>query len=148
MSNVITKEHLAGALLKPINPAASVILGIYTILWGLWVVNPYWSVFARAPLYDVMAQLAPEWMWGCFALLCGGLMAYGATKRSYRALTNGAGAVWFHWCIIGICYFLADWQSTGGITSLCIACYAAFVYLNIRVNYKDTKHLPDHFYIE
>lgn len=142
------KEHLAGALLKPINPAASVILGVYTVLWGLWVVNPLWSVFARAPLYSVMAQLAPEWVWGCFALICGSLMIYGATKRSYRALTNGAGIVNFHWTIVGLCYLFGDWQSTGGITALCIAFYAGFVYLNIRVNYKGKKHLPTTFYTE
>jgi hypothetical protein len=142
---VNNKEHLAGALLKPINPAASVILGVYTILWGLWVVNPLWSVFVRAPLYSVMASLAPEWAWGCFALLCGSVMAYGATKRSYRALTNGAAVVFTHWIIVGLCYFLGDWQSTGGITSICIAVYAAFVYLNIRVNYRETKELPNDF---
>jgi hypothetical protein len=142
---VNNKEHLAGALLKPINPSASVILGVYTVLWGLWVVNPFWSVFARAPLYSVMASLAPEWAWGCFALFCGGMMIYGATNRSFRALTNGAIAVWGHWFIISVCYFFGDWQSTGGITALMLAVYAGFVYLNIRVNYKETQELPDDF---
>jgi hypothetical protein len=131
--------------LKPINPAASIILGIYTVLWGLWVVNPFWSVFARAPLYTVMAQLAPEWAWGCFALFCGGLMIYGAAKRSFGALTRGAGFVGMHWFLICLCYFLSDWQSTGGITALMMAIYAGFVYLNIRVNYKETKKLPVDF---
>jgi hypothetical protein len=148
MSIVPDKEHLAGALLKPINPAASIILGVYTILWGLWVINPLWSVFARAPLYSVMATIAPEWAWGCFALFCGSVMVYGSMKRSYRALTNGAGVVNFHWTIVGLCYFLGDWQSTGGITALCIAFYAGFVYLNIRVNYKKTKQIPEKFYTE
>lgn len=95
-----------------------------------------------------MSQIAPEWAWGLFALICGILMAYGATKRSYRALTNGAGVVFGHWFIVGLCYFLANWQGTAGITAMVIAAYAAFVYLNIRVNYKETKHLPDHFYTE
>lgn len=139
------KEHLAGALLKPINPAASIILGVYTIIWGLWVINPIWSVFARAPLYAVMASLAPEYVWGAFALLCGSAMVFGATRRSFRALTNGAIAVWFHWLLIGVCYFLGDWQSTGGITAIMLAVYAGFVYLNIRVNYKESKELPVDF---
>lgn len=145
MSIVPDKEHLAGALLKPINPAASIILGVYTVLWGLWVVNPFWSVFARAPLYSVMATIAPEWAWGCFALFCGSLMIYGAWKRSFGALTRGSIFVWGHWFLIGVCYFLGDWQSTGGITAIMLSIYAAFVYLNIRVNFKDTKSLPVDF---
>ena len=145
MSIVTNKEHLAGALLKPINPAASVILGVYTVLWGLWVVSPFWSVFARASYYSVMASLAPEVLWGIFALFCGGMMMYGAIKRSYRALTNGAGVMFGHWFIISLCNFLADWQATGGVTSMMIALYAGFVYLNIRVNYKETQTLPVDF---
>lgn len=114
-------------------------------MWGLWVGNPIWSVFARAPLYSVMAHIAPEWAWGCFAILCGSLMIYGATKRSFGALTRGAGAVGIHWFLISLCYFFADWQSTGGITGLMLSIYAGFVYLNIRVNYKETRKLPIDF---
>lgn len=141
----MNQEHLAGALLKPINPAASIILGVYTILWGLWVACPFWSVFARAPLYSVMASLFPEWVWGLFAIFCGSLMVYGATKRSFGALTRGSGFVGIHWFLIGLCYFLGDWQSTGGITAIMLSVYAGFVYLNIRVNFKETHKLPIDF---
>ncbi len=70
---------------------------------------------------------------------------YGAVRRSFGALTRGAGFVGLHWFCISLCYFLGDWQSTGGITALMMAIYAGFVYLNIRVNYKETKELPVDF---
>lgn len=145
MSLLSNKEHLAGALLKPINPSASIIIGVYTVLWGIWVASPFWSAFARASYYSVMAQLAPEWVWGLAALFCGGLMIYGATRRTYRELTNGAGSIAILWFLIGICNFLADWQATGGVTSIMIFVYGAFVYLNIRVNYRGNKYLPPDF---
>lgn len=134
-------EGLAKAMLQPINPAASILLGGYTVLWGLWVVNPWWSVFAAADLYSVMATIAPEWAFGCFALLCGSAMVYGAHRRSYYAFTNGAVAVGFHWFLICLCYFLGDWQNTGGITALMLAVYASYLYLNVRVNFHGHKKI-------
>jgi len=92
-----------------------------------------------------MATIAPEWGWGAFAIFCGTLMILGATRRSFGALTRGSGIVAIHWFLVGTCYFLGDWQNTGGITAIMMAVYAAFVYLNIRVNYKETRKLPVDF---
>ena len=135
---------LAKALLLPINPAAVIILGLYTVTWGLWVVNPFWTVFTQAPLYSAMSALAPdmippEYFWGTIAVVCGIIIVYGALKRYYRALIVGATVAGWHWFMIAVLYFVGDWQNTGGITSLCFAVYAAFIYLNIRVNFHDHK---------
>ena len=133
-------EKLAKALLLPINPALIVVLGIYTAVWGGWLLFPFSDVFSRAKLYSVMAHIAPEWAWGCFAIFCGALIIYGAVQRSYWPLVRGAMAGAFHWFLIALCYFLGDFASTGGITSLTFAAYAALVGLNIKINFKhDTK---------
>lgn len=130
---------MAKALLLPINPAAVILLGIYTVLWGFWVANPFWDVFGQAQLYGVLAQVAPEAFWGCLAIVCGLVTVYGAVKRRYGPLVRGASASGWHWLMICIFYFLGDPLNTGGITALIFAVYAAFVYLNIRVNFKDNK---------
>lgn len=127
-------RKLAKALLKPINTTGIIILGIYTAVWGLWIANPLWDVFARAPLYNQMAVLAPEWAWGLLAVAAGIVTVYGAVRPSYRTLTWGALASLWHWSAIGIFYFIADWMNTGGLTCVMIAAYAMFVYLNIRIN--------------
>lgn len=132
-------EKLAKALLLPINPAAVILLGIYTVLWGLWVANPFWEVFKQAELYGVLATVAPEPFWGCLAIFCGLVTCYGAYKRRYRPLVNGSATAGWHWLMISIFYFLGDPLNTGGITALIFAIYAAFVYLNIRVNHKERK---------
>jgi len=130
---------LAQALLKPVNTAAIILLGIYTVLWGFWIGNPWWDVFGTAPIYREMSHIAPEWVWGTVAIVCGLMTAYGAWRPSYRTLTIGSGIAFAHWLTIAIFYFIGDWHNTGGITSLTFAIYAAFIYLNIRVNYKAGK---------
>lgn len=135
-------EKLAQALLLPINPAAVIILGIYTVVWGLWVANPFWDVFHHAHLYAKMATFMPEWVWGILAISMGVITIYGAVKRHYPALVRGAATSGFFWLVVSIFYFAADWASTGGITALVFAVYAAFIYLNIRVNFKDDHKSP------
>ena len=127
-------NKIAKALLKPINTSAVILLGVYTTVWGLWVANPFWTVFSQAPLYSTMASIMPEWAWGSIAILCGLVIVYGVLKPSYKTLTRGALVGTWHWATIAVLYFIGDALNTGGITSLTFAVYAAFVYLNIRVN--------------
>jgi hypothetical protein len=133
------RQKLADAVLRPINVASVLMLGLYTLLWGFWVANPWWSVFNSAALFGFMQALAPEAFWGCVALFCGAVITYGAVKRRYRPLTIGAGTSFAHWLMIAIFYALGDPLNTGAITSLVFALYSAFLYLNLRVNFKDDK---------
>lgn len=135
-------EKLAQALLLPINPAAVILLGIYTVLWGLWVANPFWEVFTHATLYVKMAAFMPEWAWGIVAIIMGLVTIYGAVKRNYSALVRGASCAGLFWFGVSIFYFASDFMNTGGITALIFAVYAAFIYLNIRVNFKDDRKSP------
>lgn len=66
-------------------------------------------------------------------------MGYGVVRQSYGSLTRGALAGFFHWFIICIFYFMADYQNTGGITALMLAMYCAFIYVNLRVNRYTTE---------
>lgn len=132
-------QKLAESLLLPINPAAVIILGVYTVVWGLWLVNPFWSVFSQAPLYHVLAQVAPEWFWGLVAITCGSFTIYGAIRRHYQPLVRGAIISGWHWLMISIFYFAGDPFNTGGITALTFCVYSVYIYLNLRVNYKHDK---------
>lgn len=131
---------MACALLRPINPAVIIFLGVYTTLWGFWVASPLWDVFPRAELFGTLAVIAPEWAWGCLAMACGAVTIYGAVKRRYGSLVRGAFVSGWCWSMISIFYFIGDPLSTGGITALAFAVYAGFVYLNIRVNHKNNKN--------
>jgi hypothetical protein len=109
-------------------------MGVYTFLWGLYLINPFWTVFDQAPIYSWLSSVAPETFWGGLAMVVGTFMIVGVMKHTYQALTLGAFVGWVHWGAISTGYFLGDWQNTGGLTSAMIAFYCAFVYLNLRIN--------------
>lgn len=139
---------MARALLLPINPAVVVLLGIYTVVWGFWVANPWWTVFTQAPLYSALSQvtfsvLPPEVFWGCIAMFCGAVTVYGAVKRSYRSLIVGSSVVGWHWFMIAIFYFIGDAASTGGITALLLATYGAYLWVNLRINFRVRHDMND-----
>jgi hypothetical protein len=118
----------------PVNNAISLITGLYTLLWGLWVINPYWEVFSRAPLFNALNSVAPEYVWGFIALVTGTFMVWGVLKHSAKSLGRGTFIGFVHWTVIAGGYFAGDWQNTGGITALLIAIYSGYIYLNLRVN--------------
>lgn len=126
----------------PINTSAAMLMAVYTAVWGLWLLNPFWAVFDQAPLYSWLESVAPEWFWGAFALTCGITMAHGIIRHTYKSLIRGAFIGWIHWGAITTGYFLGDWQNTGGITSLMIMTYCAFIYLNLKVNQVEKQASP------
>jgi hypothetical protein len=127
-------ERVAVSLLRPINPSVIIILGLYTVVWGLWIVNPFWAVFAQAPVFSAMMGYASEVVWGCIAIGAGLLIMRGALKPSYRNLQLGALVGCLHWLTIGILFFMGDWMNTGGISAIAFALYSAVVWVNIKVN--------------
>lgn len=138
----------------PINPAVVVLLGIYTVAWGFWIANPFWTVFTQAQLYSAMNHAAfvewvgmvgisPEVFWGTIAIACGVFIIIGAMKRSYKWLIRGSTIAFFHWGVIALMYFMGDWMNTGGITSLIFCIYGGFLWLNIRVNFKEHQDIDD-----
>lgn len=127
-------EKIALTILKPINPTLIIVLGVYTVLWGLWLISPFWDVLTTASLYQAMEALAPESFWGAVAIASGALIMRGALKPSAENLEIGALTGFFHWFIIGIMYLVGDWMNTGGITALTFAIYCGIVWVNIKVN--------------
>jgi len=130
----MANEKLIVALLRPINGTGVIILGVYTLVWGLWVASPFWTVFTKAELYGALATIAPEMFWGCLAIACGLTIILGVHHRSIKALMTASLVGAWHWSMISFLYFLGDIANTGGITSLTFAVYAAYTYLNLRIN--------------
>lgn len=133
-SDVITKFRARMILL----------LGAYTALWGLWIINPFWRVFGTAHLYDSMQEFMSETLWGFNAILAGSIMIFGWIRKSLVALVWGSVAGVYHWGVIGFLYFLGDWQNTGGITSIALALIAAGIYVNEKDEEQTFDDTPYH----
>jgi hypothetical protein len=131
--------NLARRLGEPINTGAVIILGVYTLLWGIWIANPWWSVFNHAMSYSWLAgtdilDIPPEYFWGFNAIIFSGFMIYGVVRGSHRSLTHGAFAGFIHWALVSVGFLIGDWQTTEGITALMVSFYCAYVYLNLMIN--------------
>lgn len=129
-------ERFKQGMFKPINRSAIAIIGVFSILWGFWVGNPFWGVFDQAQLYSFMMFL-PEWVWGGAAIAVGLIILYGVFRDTYRPLHNGALTGFYFWLFCSFSFFLGDWQNTGGITLLMIAIYCGYIALNLFIN-RDT----------
>lgn len=125
---------LAKRLSQPINTAAIVIMGVYTVLWGLWIGCPAWSTFDEAKQYSWLHQVMPEWGWGGLAVCVGLVMCYGVMRDSFRSLSAGSFIGSVHWGVIATGYYIGDWRDTAGLTKTMICLYCAFIFLNIRMN--------------
>jgi hypothetical protein len=133
------QDRFIDALFRPINTSAVILLGVYTVLWGLWMANPAWQTFSVSGTYSQMERVAPEWAWGLVALVCGACVIYGAIKPSYKTLTRGALVGGMHWANVSLFFFLGDFRGTGGITAGTFAIYALYIYLNIKHNELDGR---------
>lgn len=133
-------DKIAEALLKPVNEIVTYMLGVYTVVWGIWVLVPFFDVFTRAPLYSALLSFIPfEWVWGLIAVFFGILTILGTMKHMPRTMFYGAGASGVHWFVISIFYFIGDWGNTGGITALFLAILSLYIYLNCKIRY-DREH--------
>jgi hypothetical protein len=128
------RDKLARRLSKPINTAAIVIMGVYTVLWGFWVGNPFWSTFDESKQYDWLAQVMPEEGWGLVAIVVGAIMCYGVVRNSFRSLSAGSLVGTVYWGTVAMGYYIGDWRDTAGLTKTMICLYCAFIFLNIRMN--------------
>lgn len=128
-------DRLADMMLRPISKGVTVFVALYTTLWGLWVINPWWDVFSTADLYGGLNGFAPEWFWGFIAVFSG-VMAFVSTidaRFPKTAFTAAAVTGWF-WFAVGILYLYGDYHNTGGITGIFLALLCAYIFLNVKAN--------------
>jgi hypothetical protein len=114
---------VTGARLRP-RPALCALWvgnGTFTVVWGLWLLAPWWTVLTRADIYQAMEDFMPEWGWGVNAVLAGTAQVYGVLERSRRGLVWGTVAGVYHWGVISLLYLISDWANTGWLVSAWLA---------------------------
>jgi len=128
-------DRIALGLLKPVNPYGSLILGLLTFAWGIWIAIPAWAVFDSAPLFSRINQIAPEWAVGIFAVAVGIALMISVVKGSFKCLSAVLVACAWYWTITSGLMWWGDWRNTGGLTYSFIAIYSIYLHLNIKMNY-------------
>lgn len=128
-------DNLASGLLRPMNPHGAILLGALTFVWGIWVGNPFWEVFTRAPVYHEALDLAPEWAWGTWASTVGIVLLLSLLSKNAKWLSRAALCSVWHWFTVSGMMWWGDWHNTAGVVYLFIGFYSLFVYLNTKVNF-------------
>lgn len=129
-------DRVRKAFLKPMNRMAASIIGVYNILWGAWILSPFWDTFPVSHHYDAMWHIAPEIVWGGLSVLIGMGIVFGAVTDRIKHVIFSANVGFYYWLCLTLLYLLGAWQGTAWITSLMLCTYYAFIALNLKVNYK------------
>ena len=128
-------DRLAKGLLRPINPYLSVLLGLFTLSWGAWVVNPFIKTFDEVETYRKAVEFAPEWAWGTWSIIAGASIIIAIWKNNVSLLSGALAFATWHWFTVGGMTWWGDWHNTAGLTYTFVALYSTSAYLNIRTNY-------------
>lgn len=120
------------------NPSVSILLGLYNIVWGLWVANPFVSSFTNTPLYSVMTAISPELFWGLAVFCIGVVVVYGAVTIKTKPILAGTGLSAAYWLFVSISLLLGQPANQSFLDSLIISIYASFTYLNVKCNNKNS----------
>lgn len=136
-------DRIVQGMLKPINPYAAIIMGLYTASWGTWLIMPHWNVFTSAPIYSKAAEFSPEWAWGSWSAVCGVLIIAAVFLGAKRLLSLALGFGLWHWWTVAGMFWWGDWHNTAGITYTFIAVMLTYMWLNFKINFiRNDEHMP------
>ena len=99
-------RNLRDVLITSDTRAVEFISALVAICWGVWVANPWFSVYESAPdIYAGPAEVAPEWIWGTFTLVVGlaQLLALARANRDMRK--HAAFVAFFMWLLAAFAAF-------------------------------------------
>jgi len=132
-------DKIAERLLQPINTSVISILGMFSVLLGIWLILPFDSLSNEL----IGTKHYYEWIVGAAMAVPGTTIVVGALMDKMHALTIGTGFGFYVWFGLMVLTLILNWQSGWWIVALMIAIYCGFVHLNLRVN---RNNLPNKNY--
>lgn len=96
---------------------------LFSFVWGLWVINPYFNTFDSAPIFGIMRDVAPEPIWGFAFFITGltGMIFFKTELLKIRLATNTMSM--FLFITLSILMGVSDIRNTAcpiyGIVALC-----------------------------
>lgn len=131
MTNPLDK--LVESILLPTNPTIAVVMGFYSLVYGVWLTAPGWTAFGVTS--TARATILPELVWGILAAAIGVIIILGTRFIQHDILIRtGLMAGCIYWTIAAVLSLISDWQSTAWITSFALTAYCGLLWLNITVN--------------
>lgn len=129
-------DDFSEIFIKPMNVHSLYILALLCSLWGLWVGSPFWEVTDSEQVFSFLVSVAPEWMFGGVAVTIGVALFACIGLNRISCIKYLTAAAFYFWFAVSMCFFVGDWQNTGGVTNSAIALYCGYAALNLSVNKK------------
>lgn len=91
------------------------ISGAGAFFWGLWILMPH-DTFPTSISYNVMASLAPEWVWGLVVMVVGAAqIATTLSTRGWKLRASANFATFVTWVFIATMFIVSNWLSTATV---------------------------------
>lgn len=110
-------------------------VGLFTLLWGLWLLNPLLDTFTSSPSFRAMLELGPEWVWGLVTATIGGLQLAALIADRPQARKHLAMLLVLLWMFVSGTFAYANVATTAAIAYPMIAFCAAWVRVRLALRY-------------
>ena len=110
-----------------------IILGMAALTWGIWLMLPF-SIFQSSPTFAVMAEIAPEWVWGLLMAGAGLQAIVGIWRNSYTMRRWSLAVMAALWLAAWTTFLLANWRSTTTVHYIWWFVFCAYSYMRVSRN--------------
>lgn len=87
----------------------------YCILWGIWLLLP-WDSFSTSEVFRLMANLAPEWVWGIFVLSSGIFHLTAVISNNLKTSLIASLITLFTFTILFVLTAFSNYKATAVVT--------------------------------
>jgi hypothetical protein len=107
--------------------------GLLSVVWGLWLMSPFWNTYNAAFFFAAFAALGPPWIFGGAAVLLGTAKIYSTIRQVQPLLRCTAFALVMQWITVSILVFLGDPTNTAMVVYPFLATWNAWLWLRIKM---------------
>lgn len=106
---------------------------LLSMLWGCWLLAP-WLTFGSSKSFALMAELAPEWVWGGLLIGAGSIQCWGLLRHQRNVRRSGVILGFALWVVVASLLIGANWQAASTITYPWVAINYAWTYWRLRLH--------------
>lgn len=125
-------EHLTLFAIQKQAEIGEFILGMFAVTWGIWLLLPMWDTFSY-PSFASFLYVAPEHIWGLFALFLGLItILFASTKLFFvRKLMSLLHIAW--WAFVSSMFVFAAPGNTAVPVYMMLSVYSFWRYVKLMI---------------
>lgn len=112
---------------------------LFNLLWGFWLISPWWNAFSSSTAFTLMSNIADRYVWGAFVGIVGlfQMVSLFTDKLKVRAWASLLSV--FILILLSVIFAFGNFRSTATINYAVIAICAWLGFTEILSDIKDEK---------